>query len=171
MNNRIICEGLSRGAAQVLKRLLEKRFADSAMQIAVHNSIGGTVTLEAFTANNSSLEKKLKAVAFDWVMNRKHAEKHLAREHEIEERLGNATEGPWMWCQLKGLGAKTFLYSTAENEKSYREYGPIADDISGFDNCDFIANAPADIEYLLGRIRELEMKVRSAEIAIGPSET
>lgn len=81
---------------------------------------------------------------------------------EIKKREAAAMPGPWRWTQEEGHGANNFLRCDGCHV-------PIAEHMSGFPNCEFIAHARTDIPDLLSALaaatNERDDAVKRAERA------
>ena len=66
----------------------------------------------------------------------------MSREDEIKARLEKATKGPW-WFDYKAYQLRN------------RDDDIVTEDIISPDDQNFIANAPADIDYLLSEVARL----------------
>lgn len=80
---------------------------------------------------------------------------HAARLASIEARLDAATPGPWEFDET------TSIIDAGEVSVAHVH---ITHDDSGSANADLIAHAPADLRYLLDRVRELEKTVDALEL-------
>lgn len=72
---------------------------------------------------------------------------------QIEARLDAATPGPWGRVHL-GLQGGEVIRNDSTRVRVARTY--LNDDDRSSENADLIANAPADLRYLLDRLREAE---------------
>ena len=82
------------------------------------------------------------------------SEATMSREDEIKARLEKATKGPW-WFDYKAYQLRN------------RDDDIVTEDIISPDDQTFIANAPADIDYLLAENARLRTRCEALEEHIG----
>jgi len=97
----------------------------------------------------------------------------MNRIQEIEDRLAKATPGPWAWatgwhCSDSG---PTYVFSEGPRYQGTHSGSSIPDDHPQVDaDADLIANAPADIAYLLDYVSDLESEAQSLRAQLRVAE-
>ena len=106
----------------------------------------------------------------------------MTRIDEIRERLDNATPGPWSWRNTSPtnvllLGAQSRAVMTfrrngmqAAQPQFRGEDGTLLDtaraNINAFPDAALIANAPADLAYLLGRLARRDQRCEDLAVSL-----
>jgi len=87
------------------------------------------------------------------------------REQEIRQRLAYRTQGEWSYCGCGHCGLvwsieADFIVASASIADKY-DSGPTKE--GRIANAEFIANAPADLAYLLGEVAQLREQLAKQE--------
>ncbi len=93
------------------------------------------------------------------------------RERDIRERVAAATPGDWEWQEALYEGRYNALYAIDPQDDSEIDGVVIEETLAGMiiekdADRDLIANAPADLAYLLARVAELTRDLDAARTAL-----
>ena len=91
-----------------------------------------------------------------------------SREAEIQARLDAATPGPWEVYDPGDGTARLWTVRDNEDDAERLIHEPIG--YLDWDNGELIANAPADLAYLLARVATLEAQVAAVRGALPDSD-
>lgn len=96
-----------------------------------------------------------------------------SRDTAIQARLDAATPGPWQrWVDQEPpllWGSWDGMYTVGDDGEEGDDNNPVAK-IYVLEDIDLIANAPADLAYLLAEKRQLEARIEKALGWLGDEE-